>query len=96
MPRHGGARKGAGRPKGSANKLTTEIAAKAMKGGITPLEVMLYAMRESFDGGNMKEATTYANMAAPYCHPRLNAVSSDTRVQAELVVIDEFGDSIVP
>lgn len=95
MPRRGGARKGAGRPRGSANKLTTEIAAKALAQGVTPLEVMLDAMRNAFDGGNMKEATTYANMAAPYCHPRLNAVSSDTRVQAELVVIDEFGDSLV-
>ncbi len=42
----GGARPGAGRKKGAATKRTREIADKAAEEGITPLEVMLKAMRE--------------------------------------------------
>lgn len=37
----GGAREGAGRPEGTANKRTREIADKAAAEGLTPLEVML-------------------------------------------------------
>lgn len=43
---HGGARKNAGRKEGAATKKTREIADKAAEEGITPLEVMLKAMRE--------------------------------------------------
>jgi len=42
----GGARPGSGRKPGEANKRSQEIAAKAQVEGITPLEVMLRAMRE--------------------------------------------------
>jgi len=42
----GGARPGSGRKKGAATKKTREIADKAAEEGITPLEVMLRAMRE--------------------------------------------------
>jgi hypothetical protein len=42
----GGARPGSGRKPGEANKRSQEIAAKAQANGITPLEVMLRAMRE--------------------------------------------------
>jgi hypothetical protein len=41
----GGARTGAGRKAGSANLKTREIADRASRDGITPLEVMLFAMR---------------------------------------------------
>lgn len=44
MP-HGGARKGAGRKKGSATAKTREIADRAASEGVTPLEVMLDVMR---------------------------------------------------
>lgn len=43
---HGGPRKGAGRKAGSITRKTREIAEKAAADGITPLEVMLRAMRE--------------------------------------------------
>lgn len=43
---HGGARPGAGRKPGQANQKTREIADRAAREGITPLEVMLRAMRE--------------------------------------------------
>jgi hypothetical protein len=45
----GGARPGAGRKPGSVTRKTREIAAKATAEGITPLEVMLRAMREHVD-----------------------------------------------
>lgn len=43
---NGGARPGAGRKPGGANQKTREIADRAAQEGITPLEVMLRAMRE--------------------------------------------------
>lgn len=42
----GGARPNAGRKPGGANQKTREIADRAAREGITPLEVMLKAMRE--------------------------------------------------
>lgn len=81
----GGARPGAGRKKGSKNKATkkrTEVAAKALKAGITPLDFMLNVMRAPIPAdvepgvkvamiGQRFEA---AKAAAPYVHPRLTAV----------------------
>lgn len=82
----GGARRGAGRPKGAATRRTAEIANRAIEQGITPLEVMLASMRalwdEATDDAGMvidtakaKEATVVAKDAAPYIHPRLQAVN---------------------
>lgn len=45
---HGGKREGAGRKQGIANTKTREIADRAIAQGITPLEVMLSVMRESW------------------------------------------------
>jgi hypothetical protein len=71
---HGGKREGAGRKAGSTTTKTREIANKALEEGITPLEVMLKAMREAYDRTDYKEAATFAKDAAPYVHPRLAAV----------------------
>lgn len=71
---HGGRREGAGRKPGAVTSKTREIAEKAIKEGVTPLEVMLSAMRQAYEGGDMKEAATFAKDAAPYVHPRLAAV----------------------
>lgn len=49
----GGARAGAGRKPGSVTQKTREIAAKATAEGITPLEVMLRAMREHVELADM-------------------------------------------
>lgn len=90
----GGARKGAGRPPGSATKKTRAIADKAAKEGLTPLEVMLDAMTalhseanalgvgdEAEMGGRkvnrlalLVSAAEVAKDAAPYMHPRLQAI----------------------
>lgn len=46
---HGGARPGAGRKPGTPNTKTREVAEKAAADGITPLEVMIRAMRAYVD-----------------------------------------------
>lgn len=72
MAKNGGARPGAGRPKGSANKKTQELVAKILGSGLTPLEYMLNVMRdEKVDQGRRDDM---AKAAAPYVHNRLAAV----------------------
>lgn len=77
----GGSRKGAGRPKGAATKRTREIAERAAEEGITPLEYMLNVMRADSDHEDprvqaQREVLRFeaAKAAAPYMHPRLNAI----------------------
>lgn len=70
----GGKRTGAGRKAGAVTKKTRAIADAAMTDGITPLEVMLGAMREAWAAGNKMDAADIAKDAAPYMHPRLAAV----------------------
>jgi hypothetical protein len=70
----GGKRAGAGRKPGAATAKTREIADKAAEEGVTPLEVMLGAMRELWDNGNKQDAAQIAKDAAPYMHPRLSNI----------------------
>lgn len=73
--RRGGVRKGAGRKKGSLSKKTREIAEKAAATGITPLEVMIEAMRKAYKSkGGAAAAFQYAIAAAPYMHPRISSI----------------------
>lgn len=85
---HGGKRPGAGRPRGGANKKTREIADRAASEGITPLEVMLKAMRDAYEGGNMDDAARYARDAAPYTHPRLQQIEQKSEVTVQKAVSD--------
>lgn len=85
---NGGARPGAGRPKGSPNKATKERQARIAAAGVTPLDVMIADMRFHWDAHQKamadkngaeaaKElalARDAAKDAAPYTHPRLAAV----------------------
>jgi hypothetical protein len=73
MPR-GGVRPGSGRKKGSATKITREIANKVINSGQTPLEVIIDAMRVAAGQKDWPNAVDYASKAAPYIHPRLQAV----------------------
>lgn len=79
----GGKRPGAGRKPGSATRKTREIAELAAAEGITPLEVMIRAMRhfwqeatksEVMDSSLLKEAAQIAERCAAYLHPRLAPV----------------------
>ncbi len=75
MPK-GGVRAGAGRPPGSPNRKTRAIAERVAAEGITPLEVMMKAMRAHYDKGELDQAASIAKDAAPYMHPRLTAVDA--------------------
>jgi len=92
MPR-GGARPNAGRKKGTQNKVTKEraevtkkVIAQAAADGITPLEVMLTAMRMAWDAQKIDEAVAVARDAAPYMHPRL--ASSTVKINDKRSVSD--------
>ena len=105
---HGGSRKNAGRKKGAATKKTREIADKAFKSGITPLEVMLKATYllaeygdEALAKGNKElaikayvEAADVAKNAAPYMHPRLASVEHTGKDGKDL--IQRSGVLVVP
>ena len=68
MPSEGGARQGAGRPKGSLSRKHVEILAGAVSEGITPVEYMLAIMRD--ETREEKDRAWAAEKAAPYIHPR--------------------------
>ena len=77
----GGARPGAGRPKGSRNKRTEANRRRAAKDGDTPLEFLLKVMRD--EGQEFTARMEAAKSAAPYCHPKL--VASKIEINDESV-----------
>ena len=68
----GGKRDGAGRKRGVPNKLNASLREKLNAGGIAPLEFMLQVMRDPRQDLAVRLET--AKAAAPYLHPRLQAV----------------------
>lgn len=69
---HGGARPGAGRKAGSANKLDQQAREKALASGDeSPLDFLLRIMRTSEDEARQIDA---AKAAAPYVHAKLSTV----------------------
>ncbi len=125
MSKAGGARPGAGRPVGSANKKTQEIVAKALQDGVTPLDVMLGNMRFAWDGcedllmrlneklqsKDSGAAETYdvfkefmrmrqmaeecAKDAAPYVHPRLQAVEHSGKDGGDINIVAKIERVVV-
>lgn len=98
-PNNGGKRAGAGRKPGSRTLRTREFAEKALAAGISPLEVMAATMRalwekavdkagQVVDVKAAKEACEIAQIAAPYCHPRLAAVESSVNASVQTSVIN--------
>lgn len=89
--RHGGARPGAGRPRGKPNKATEARQKQAAEKGPLPFEIMTYAMHYflkrhqiSEKKGDLPEAIrmlekagAFAIAAAPYVHPRVSPISYD-------------------
>ena len=59
--------------------------------GITPLEVMLEAMRQRYDAGDLDGACAAAKDAAPYCHPRLNAIDAKLALGGKVSITIETG-----
>jgi hypothetical protein len=91
----GGKRPGAGRRIGSASKRTREIADKAAANGMTPLEVMLRAMKEHADALRWDQAASVAKDAAPYIHPRLAAVMHAGAPSATAQTVDMSAQDII-
>jgi hypothetical protein len=96
---HGGARSGAGRKAGGLNGKTSDgrtFAQQARDEGVSPLEVMLRAMREAYASGNLREAADFAKMAAPYCHPKLESVevggSPERPVWVQFIEVDRAAE----
>ena len=90
MNNRGGRRPGAGRPIGSKNQRTAEIARAASESGITPIEVMLGAMRELWAQGTpeaKREAAEIAKDAAPYIHPRLASIDQTIKEDRPFAVV---------
>ena len=86
----GGKRAGAGRKRGSQTKRTRMLAMTAAKKGLSPIEVLLGAMRllwtqseratdEELKLKRAMEAASIAKDAAPYIHPRIMSVDQKTR-----------------
>ena len=97
MSSRGGRRRGAGRPVGSKNQRTVEIARAAAEDGITPIEVMLGAMRDLWELGTPKskrEAAEIAKDAAPYIHPRLASIDQTLREDRPFALIPEVCSSV--
>jgi hypothetical protein len=67
-----GERRG-GRTKGTPNKRSAEQREKLAAGGLLPLDVMLFVMRNAYQLGDYETALDSASKAAPYVHPRLAA-----------------------
>lgn len=81
----GGARKGAGRPKGSKNKRTLAreaLGLEVLKGGTTAYEYLYNLFRKYVKNGNEKEAREIAQELVPYEKPRLAAV--DSKIEGSL------------
>lgn len=89
----GGRRPGAGRKKGGTNKRhSREIVLDAMERGRTPLQYMLRVMKNPRQPSARRDKM--AELAAPYCHPRLQATTVRTPGSQDddkiTVVIREF------
>lgn len=84
----GGKRLGAGRPKGATTRRTRAIADKATVEGLTPLEVMLKAMRHHAKANKWDEAASIAKDAAPYMHPRLASMQHTGRNGGPIQTVD--------
>lgn len=90
MSGRGGNRPGAGRPPGSKNQRSADIARDAVEAGVTPIEVMLNAMRELWDEGTSetkREAARIAKDAAPYVHPRLASIDQTIHEPQKFVIV---------
>lgn len=71
---HGGARSGAGKPRGAKRRITEEAIERAADGE-TPLEYMLRIMRDRGQADDRRDKMAIA--AASYMHPRAVEVSGE-------------------
>jgi hypothetical protein len=67
-------RKTGGRQKGTRNRATAEARAVAEASGTLPLDYMLSVMRDP--AADQKRRDAMAMAAAPYLHPKVNAIDA--------------------
>jgi hypothetical protein len=75
---HGGARAGAGRPRGSRSRTYrphAQIEKLAAADGLTPRDVVLSVMRWHYQEKRYDAAVAVAEKVAVYVHPRLSATA---------------------
>lgn len=84
---HGGARIGAGRPKGRATNLADKAREEALQGGMSPLDYLLGVMRDANKEESMR--LDAAKAAAPYVHARLQSIDMNSRSDGTLRVISD-------
>ncbi|ULQ46953.1 hypothetical protein JN531_001395 [Flagellatimonas centrodinii] len=86
-----------GRKKGTPNNKTRDMQRKAEELGITPLEVMLEAMKEAYESKGACAAFVYAKDAAPYIHAKLSSVeASGPGGDPLLIQVVRFADDPAP
>ena len=84
----GGARSGAGRKPGAANKKTQEVQAAVAASGITPLDYMLQIMRDP--GAESASRLDAAKSAAPYVHAKLASIEVNANITAHESSLDDL------
>lgn len=72
MSQRGGKRPNAGRKKGAANKASIARQKEIAESGLTPLDYMMRVLRDDLE--TPERRMDAAKSAAPYVHPRLQAV----------------------
>lgn len=99
---HGGKREGAGRKKGTLNRVnavrkqqTERILQRYDEEGATPIDVMVQTMRDLWANGEANEenkikACAIAEKCAPYFHPRLNAIDHSGHIGTHEDALEEL------
>lgn len=82
---HGGARPGAGRKKGGANRASEEALERARETGELPLDYLLRVMRDPTQEDSRR--IDCAKAAAPYLHAKRAPVDSDGEDVAGVTVV---------
>lgn len=79
MAKTGGARSGAGRPRGSVSQRHVDLVASMMDGRKTPLEYLMEVMTDP--GADEKRRDWAAEKAAAYLHPRPQPVARPIAIE---------------
>jgi hypothetical protein len=87
----GGARPGAGRPKGGHNLISAEARAQALASGITPLDYLLSILRD--DKVTRDVRMDAAKAAAPYMHARLASIEHSGQIGVKRA--DDVSDDVL-
>ncbi len=92
---HGGARLGAGRPKGALNRRTRDLAERLLAAGRCPVEALVRIAEDAERAGNTGLALDAWKAVLPYVHARPKPYESDLegRIALEKELADVRGAS---